>query len=65
MFGKTEHKVTIYTTPTCSVCRRVKEYLAHNRIDYEEINVASDRSALTKRYKSLVRWVSLSLTRMG
>jgi len=45
MFGKTEHKVTIYTTPNCSVCRKAKEYLAQNGIAYEEIDVASDRRA--------------------
>jgi glutaredoxin 3 len=45
MFGKTEHKVTIYTTPSCSVCRKAKEYLAQNGITYEEIDVAADRRA--------------------
>ena len=45
MFGKTEHKVTIYTTPDCSICRKAKEYLAQNGIAYEEIDVASDRRA--------------------
>jgi glutaredoxin-like YruB-family protein len=45
MFGKTEHKVTIYTTPNCSICRKAKEYLAQNGIAFEEIDVASDRRA--------------------
>lgn len=45
MFGKTEHKVTIYTTPNCSVCRKTKEYLASKGIAFEEIDVASDRRA--------------------
>lgn len=45
MFGKTEHKVTIYTTPDCSICRKAKEYLAQNGVAYEEIDVASDRRA--------------------
>ena len=45
MFGKTEHKVTIYTTPSCSVCRKAKEYLASKGIAFEEIDVAADRRA--------------------
>lgn len=45
MFGKTEHKVTIYTTPNCSVCRKAKEYLAQQGIAFEEIDVAADRRA--------------------
>jgi glutaredoxin-like YruB-family protein len=45
MFGKNEHKVTIYTTPGCSVCRKAKEYLAGKGISFEEIDVSSDRRA--------------------
>jgi glutaredoxin 3 len=45
MFGKTEHKVTIYTTPTCSICRKAKDYLASKGIAFEEIDVAADRRA--------------------
>lgn len=45
MFGKTEHKVTIYTTPGCSVCCKAKEYLSSKGIAFEEIDVASDRRA--------------------
>jgi glutaredoxin-like YruB-family protein len=45
MFGKTGHKVTIYTTPSCSICRKAKEYLAGKGIPFEEIDVAADRRA--------------------
>jgi glutaredoxin 3 len=45
MFGKTEHKVTIYITPTCSICRKAKDYLASKGIAFEEIDVATDRRA--------------------
>ena len=45
MFGKNDHKVTIYTSPNCSVCRKAKEYLAQKGIPFEEIDVASDRRA--------------------
>jgi glutaredoxin 3 len=43
MFGKTEHKVTIYTTPNCSVCRKAKDYLSSKGIAFEEMDVATDR----------------------
>ncbi len=45
MFGKTERKVTIYTTPGCSVCRKAKDYLTRKGVAYEEIDVAADRKA--------------------
>lgn len=45
MLGKPSHKVVIYTTPGCSVCKRAKEYLAQKGIAYEEVDVASDRKA--------------------
>jgi glutaredoxin-like YruB-family protein len=45
MFGKTEHKVTIYTTPGCSVCHKTKEYLSGKGIAFEEIDVSADRRA--------------------
>ena len=45
MFGKADHKVTIYTTPNCLVCRKAKDYLAQNGVSFEEIDVTSDRRA--------------------
>lgn len=38
------HDVTIYTTPTCSWCQAVKEYLRAREIDFEEIDVAADQA---------------------
>lgn len=38
--------VTIYSTPTCTYCIAVKEFLKENSIPYTEYNVASD---VTKR----------------
>lgn len=35
--------VKIYTLPSCSYCRQVKEFLADNGISYEEIDLDSDR----------------------
>lgn len=38
------HEVTVYTTPTCSWCQAVKEYLRAREIDFEEIDVSTDQS---------------------
>ena len=37
--------ITIYTTPTCSYCRQLKEFLAQKRIPYKEHDVTQDRAA--------------------
>ena len=37
--------ITIYTTPTCSYCRQLKEFLAQKRIPYKEHDVTQDRVA--------------------
>ncbi|MCS7106137.1 MAG: glutathione S-transferase N-terminal domain-containing protein [Candidatus Aenigmarchaeota archaeon] len=38
-------KVKIYTTPTCPYCEMAKTFFRENRIEYEEIDVSSDREA--------------------
>ncbi|MHB1394791.1 MAG: glutaredoxin family protein [Clostridia bacterium] len=35
--------VTIYTTPTCPWCTRVKDYLNRKEVRFKEINVATDQ----------------------
>lgn len=40
--------VTIYSTPTCVYCKSLKEYLARNNVQYQEIDVASDEKELEK-----------------
>jgi len=37
-----EHTVTIYSTPTCSWCTAVKEYLRSRQVDFEDIDVSVD-----------------------
>ncbi|MBI4144763.1 glutathione S-transferase N-terminal domain-containing protein [Candidatus Woesearchaeota archaeon] len=37
-----DHKVTIYSTPTCPYCKQAKDFLKQNNIKYTEIDVASD-----------------------
>lgn len=35
--------VTVYSTPTCPWCSRVKDYLSYKEIRFKDINVAQDR----------------------
>ena len=35
--------VIIYSTPTCSFCRKAKQYFTERRIPFREYNVASDK----------------------
>ncbi|MBD3355461.1 NrdH-redoxin [Candidatus Woesearchaeota archaeon] len=37
--------VKIYTTPTCPWCKKTKEFLKKNNIDFENIDVSSDKEA--------------------
>ena len=37
--------VTVYTTPTCSWCKKVKEYLKEKKIEFAEKDVAEDEKA--------------------
>lgn len=38
-------KVVMFSTPTCSWCRRAKKYFRENKISFQEVNVARDASA--------------------
>ena len=35
--------VTVYTSPECAWCMKVKEYLDNRHVPYNEIDVASNR----------------------
>ena len=35
-------QVTVYSTPTCSWCVAVKEYLQSRNVAFDEVDVASD-----------------------
>jgi glutaredoxin-like YruB-family protein len=37
--------VTVYTTPMCPWCHRVKEFLKGHDIEYKEVDVSKDREA--------------------
>jgi glutaredoxin-like YruB-family protein len=43
--GKPKHSVTVYTTPTCSWCTTIKNYLKKNAIAFREVDVSKDSSA--------------------
>lgn len=45
MANKTAQKVVIYSTPTCPICKRAKEYLSKKGVSYQDINVAADKEA--------------------
>ena len=34
--------VTLYTTPTCTFCTKVKQYLKQNRVTFTEYNIAGN-----------------------
>ncbi|MCJ7450379.1 MAG: NrdH-redoxin [Candidatus Nanohaloarchaeota archaeon QJJ-9] len=36
-------KVKVYTTPTCPYCKKLKQWLEEEEIDYKEFNVAENR----------------------
>ena len=35
--------VTVYSTPTCPWCVKVKDWLTANNVEFEDVNVAADR----------------------
>jgi len=41
----TNHKVRVYSTPTCPWCHKTKEWLKEKNIEFEDINVAEDQKA--------------------
>ena len=38
-------KVKVYSTPTCPWCIKAKEFLAENKVEFENIDVSSDQKA--------------------
>jgi glutaredoxin 3 len=37
-----EHKVLIYSTPTCPYCKQAKDFFKLNNVKYTEVDVAND-----------------------
>ena len=42
---RSQPRVIVFTTPTCSFCRRVKRYLRQNSIRFKEVDVTRDAHA--------------------
>ena len=40
-----QHKIILFTTPTCSYCRIAKQYFKQHRIRFKEIDVTKDERA--------------------
>lgn len=40
-----ERKVKVYSTPSCSYCIRLKQYLESAGVDFENIDVSGDEKA--------------------
>tara|TARA_Y100000310_G_scaffold342814_1_gene447585 strand:- start:639 stop:884 length:246 start_codon:yes stop_codon:yes gene_type:complete len=38
-----EHKVIVYSTPTCPWCKKAKEFLKEHDIKFEDVDVAADK----------------------
>lgn len=38
-------KVTVYSTPTCPWCHKVKDYLKEKKIEFEDIDVSTNHEA--------------------
>jgi len=43
--GPSQPNVTVYSTPSCSWCSRLKQHLRKNRIRFSDIDVSRDQSA--------------------
>ncbi|MFO7617747.1 MAG: thioredoxin family protein [Bacteroidales bacterium] len=43
--GKTARRVTVYSTPTCSWCTTLKNYLRKNKIPFSDVDISRDPEA--------------------
>jgi len=39
----TEHKVIIYSTPSCTFCHKTKDFLKAHKIEFTDIDVQADQ----------------------
>jgi glutaredoxin-like YruB-family protein len=44
-------KVTVYSQPACHVCHDVKEYLKSKGVEFEDLDITADRTALNEMVK--------------
>ncbi|MBE3560839.1 MAG: glutathione S-transferase N-terminal domain-containing protein [Ktedonobacteraceae bacterium] len=43
--GTKQHNVTVFSTPTCPWCARLKAYLRQHNIPFKDVDVSRDRQA--------------------
>lgn len=43
--------VKVYSTPTCPWCKKAKEFLKDNKVEFEDINVADNQEAAQEMMK--------------
>jgi len=43
--------VKVFSTPSCSYCATLKEFLRNNNIEFNDIDVSQDETALTEMVK--------------
>ncbi|WP_035291781.1 MULTISPECIES: glutaredoxin family protein [Clostridiaceae] len=43
--------VKVFSTPTCPWCKKVKDYLKSNNIEFQDINVAEDAAARKEMFQ--------------
>jgi glutaredoxin 3 len=58
-----DKQVKVYSTPTCPWCRKAKQWLDANHIQYQDFNVAEDKVAreemITKTHQMAVPTISI------
>ncbi|MEF3694715.1 MAG: glutaredoxin domain-containing protein [Candidatus Cloacimonadota bacterium] len=40
------HKIIVFSTPTCSWCKKLKDYLRQNGFTYRDVDVSKDDTGL-------------------
>lgn len=45
------HKITVYSTPSCPYCIRLKEYLGQKGVTFTDIDVSGDEESLDAMVK--------------
>ena len=46
-----DKKVTVYSTPTCPYCVRVKQFLKDNNVEFENIDVSANEAKAEEMIK--------------
>lgn len=44
-------KIKVYSTPTCPYCKLVKDFLDEKKVEYQNVDVASNASAANEMVK--------------